>query len=171
MNTYFAIGKTDILNFAFVWSANSNKLQISRLLLNVNVIHPSDIIDMFPESKPGKDSRIDELMNKVSRFLAGEAVTLPIHFLDISQLSDFERKVLISLYENVPRGEVITYGQLASLSGYPRAARAVGSVMRKNPFPLFFPCHRVIRSDGTIGHFQPGPEIKRQLLDLEFTIR
>lgn len=81
-------------------------------------------------------------------------------------LSPFRRKVLATL-EKVPSGCVVSYGQLAELSGHPKAARAVGSVCHYNPFPLFIPCHRVISGDGTIGGFAFNKEIKKRLLDFE----
>jgi methylated-DNA-[protein]-cysteine S-methyltransferase len=56
---------------------------------------------------------------------------------------------------------------LAQLSGSPRAVRAVGTACATNPIPIVVPCHRVIRSDGTVGTYRGGPVAKRVLLDLE----
>ncbi|MBN2332514.1 MAG: MGMT family protein [Deltaproteobacteria bacterium] len=67
----------------------------------------------------------------------------------------------------VPRGTVITYGTLATMAGYPGAARAVGRVMAANPFPLFYPCHRVIRADGQVGQYGGGTVLKQSLLAKE----
>lgn len=68
-------------------------------------------------------------------------------------MSDFELKVW-ALLTQVPKGKVTTYGTLAKAAGNERAARAVGSAMRKNPFAPKVPCHRVVKSDGKIGGFQ-----------------
>ena len=120
---------------------------------------------------PPPGSRAAELLSLVKDFFQGKSVSLPPEVLDLSPLSDFELKVLRTLHRQVPRGKVVAYATLAAMSGSPRAARAVGGVMRKNLFPLFFPCHRVINSDGTIGGFMgekdvgcSGPALKKQLL-------
>ena len=68
-------------------------------------------------------------------------------FCGWQRFTPFETVVLDHL-SRVPAGKVISYGSLAERSGYPRAARAVGSLMARNPFPLFYPCHRVIRAAG-----------------------
>jgi methylated-DNA-[protein]-cysteine S-methyltransferase len=86
--------------------------------------------------------------------------------VDLSGLRLFQRKVLLALLQ-VRYGEVVSYGELAMLSGHPGAARAVGGAMRGNPLPIVIPCHRVLLSSGELGGFGGRPEIKRQLLELE----
>ena len=120
---------------------------------------------------PPPGSRAAELLQLIGDFALGKPVSLPPEALDLSTLSDFELKVLQTLHRKVPRGKVIAYAALAAMCGTPCGARAVGGVMRKNLFPLFFPCHRVIASDGAIGGFMgeqgtgcSGPALKRQLL-------
>lgn len=83
-------------------------------------------------------------------------------------LSDFAIKVHQELLK-VPLGAVVSYGELASLAGSPRAARAVGSVMAANPFPLVVPCHRVLKADGKVGQYSGahGGVTKTWLLDFE----
>ena len=78
----------------------------------------------------------------------------------------FAGRVLIAL-SRVPYGNVVSYGDLAARAGFPGAARAVGTVMAKNPLPLLIPCHRVIRADGRLGQFGGGVRLKKKLLDLE----
>jgi methylated-DNA-[protein]-cysteine S-methyltransferase len=78
----------------------------------------------------------------------------------------FSRQVLEQL-ARVPYGEVTTYGALAARAGAPRAARAVGTVMNRNPIPIVLPCHRVVGSTGSLVGYGGGLERKRQLLDLE----
>ena len=60
-----------------------------------------------------------------------------------------------------------TYQRIAGHLGHPRAARAVGTALAHNPFPIIVPCHRAIRSNGTLGGFQGGVEMKRALLEME----
>ena len=79
----------------------------------------------------------------------------------------FARRVLTVLADRVGRGQWISYSGLARLCGVPRGARAVGRVMGANPWPIVIPCHRVLRSDGGIGGFSSGIELKRYLLSLE----
>ncbi|MBU2603915.1 MAG: MGMT family protein [Actinobacteria bacterium] len=67
----------------------------------------------------------------------------------------------------VPPGAVVSYGELARLAGYPRAARAVGTVMATNPIAVVVPCHRVVRSDGSLGHYGFGDAWKPLLLSME----
>jgi O-6-methylguanine DNA methyltransferase len=85
---------------------------------------------------------------------------------DLRELTDFERSVLMKTLE-IPRGEVRTYAWVAREIGRPRAVRAVGSALRRNPVPILIPCHRVIRSDG-LGNYAGGsPERKRAILSFE----
>ena len=67
----------------------------------------------------------------------------------------------------VPYGELTTYGALAARAGRPRAARAVGMVMNRNPLPIVLPCHRVVGSTGSLVGYAGGLERKRALLELE----
>jgi O-6-methylguanine DNA methyltransferase len=86
---------------------------------------------------------------------------------DLRRLSDFEQDVLLKTLE-IPRGEVRTYAWVAREIGRPRAVRAVGTALGHNPLPLLIPCHRVLRSDGTIGEYSGGGrEVKRTILSYE----
>lgn len=78
----------------------------------------------------------------------------------------FQMKVWQALTE-IPYGETRTYGQIAALTGNPKASRAVGLANNRNPIALFIPCHRVIGSDGKLVGFGGGLDIKEYLLRLE----
>jgi len=80
--------------------------------------------------------------------------------------TDFQRRVW-EVTRSVPYGETRSYKWLAELAGSPRAYRAAASAMAKNPFPLVVPCHRIIASDGALGGFGGGLDLKRALLQLE----
>lgn len=71
----------------------------------------------------------------------------------------------------IPRGSTMTYAEVAQAIGKPRAARAVGNALNKNPFAPRVPCHRVIRSDGTLGGFASGTAAKRALLRREGVVQ
>ena len=87
--------------------------------------------------------------------------------LDLRGHTDFERDVWHKALE-IPRGEVRPYGWIAAEIGRPKAVRAVGTALGHNPIPLIVPCHRVVRSDGTIGQYSlGGPENKRTILEAE----
>jgi len=81
--------------------------------------------------------------------------------------SPFALKVLETLKSQVPFGETISYKDLAALAGSKGASRAVGTVMARNPLPILYPCHRVVRSDGGPGGYAYGIERKLGLLELE----
>jgi len=81
--------------------------------------------------------------------------------------NSFSIKALRTLLKLVPRGRVISYGRLAALCGSPGAARAVGGAMASNPFPILYPCHRVLGSDGSLTGFGGGLELKRRMLEME----
>jgi methylated-DNA-[protein]-cysteine S-methyltransferase len=122
---------------------------------------------------PGDDSVMDEpVPSEVERFfaelrdyLAGKAVgfSLPVN---LDRLSPFAKKVSREL-ARTRCGEVISYAELARRIGNPKAARAVGRVMARNPFPLVVPCHRVIGSNGSLTGFGGGLKLKARLLALE----
>ncbi len=101
----------------------------------------------------------------ISRRLAGDRrVRLP---LDLRGRTPFEVAVWQKALE-IPRGEVRPYGWIAAEIDRPRAVRAVGSALARNPLPLVVPCHRVVRSDGTIGQYSlGGPAAKRTILAAE----
>jgi methylated-DNA-[protein]-cysteine S-methyltransferase len=86
--------------------------------------------------------------------------------LDLRSRTGFSRDILERL-ARVPYGEVTTYGTLAKEAGKPQAARAVGTVMNRNPIPIVLPCHRVVGSTGSLVGYGGGLDRKRQLLDLE----
>jgi O-6-methylguanine DNA methyltransferase len=81
-------------------------------------------------------------------------------------LSEFERTVLLKVLQ-IPRGEVRPYAWVAREIGSPKAVRAVGSALGRNPVPLLIPCHRVVRSDGNAGEYIFGSEAKRAVLATE----
>lgn len=85
---------------------------------------------------------------------------------DLSALRPFERDVLEAT-ATIPRGQVRPYGWIAREIGNPKAVRAVGSALGRNPVPILIPCHRVVRSDGAAGQYIFGPEAKTRLLDAE----
>lgn len=84
----------------------------------------------------------------------------------MATLTDFEEKIFRAL-KKIPRGKITTYNALARAVGHPRAARAVGNVLNKNPNLIKCPCHRVVKSDGRVGGYARGEKEKIRLLRSE----
>ena len=124
-----------------------------------------------------KNPRIDknfnkDLQHKIQSFFEG----CPVDFwnvpVQINQFSQFTRNVLTAC-RSVTFAQTESYGQLAEKITRKNAARAVGSALSKNPLPLIIPCHRIIRSDGSISGFSApgGSKLKSKLIQHEFTIK
>lgn len=114
-------------------------------------------------------TEVDEaLYDTLLRWLEayGKGISYPLDFLPRQKTPRFTENVLKAL-SLVPFGKVISYSELASLAGSPKAVRAVGTVCRLNQYPLFIPCHRVISKSGSLGGFAFGASIKTTLLEFE----
>jgi methylated-DNA-[protein]-cysteine S-methyltransferase len=103
---------------------------------------------------------------QLEAYLEGDATALELPVDMRLVRSPFQRDVLDEL-RRVPRGDVTTYGRLAARIGRPRAVRATGTALGRNPVPIVVPCHRVLPSTGGVGNYGGGPERKRALLRLE----
>jgi O-6-methylguanine DNA methyltransferase len=98
-------------------------------------------------------------------YFAGRLMSFSVA-CDISELSPFTQNVLRAAAK-IPYGQVRSYKWLAGRLGKPKAARAVGNALARNPLPIILPCHRVVRGDGSIGPFVLGSGWKKRLLELE----
>jgi methylated-DNA-[protein]-cysteine S-methyltransferase len=109
-----------------------------------------------------------QLIDDLRSFAEGESVDFSNVPLDLGHLTPFARRV-VEACRRIRWGQVRTYGELAMICGTPGAARAVGSVMAKNRFPLIVPCHRVLAAGGALGGYSApdGLNMKRRLLAME----
>lgn len=107
--------------------------------------------------------RIQECLE---RYVRGERVEWPRVPLALHDKTPFQQRVYTTLRDTVHYGETISYGELAARAGSPKACRAIGTAMARNPWPVLVPCHRVLSSSG-LGGFSAGLDIKRLLLELE----
>ena len=108
----------------------------------------------------------DKIFDQIDKYLKGEVKEFDIFDkLEVTG-TDFQQGVWQELI-NIPYGETRTYKDLAKKINKPKALRAVGTAIGKNPFFIIIPCHRVIRSDGKMGGFAYGLDVKEKLLDLE----
>lgn len=108
---------------------------------------------------------VAELVSQLDRYFAGEPVTFTVP-LDPRVGTAFQRRVWDQL-RAIPYGQTWSYAEVAAEVGNPRGARAVGLANKKNRIAIVIPCHRVINSDGSIGGYDSGIEIKKKLLRLE----
>ena len=106
------------------------------------------------------------LVERFAAFFAGDDVHFGDIALDLSWATPFQHAVAACL-RSVPRGEVVSYGELAALAGHPGAPRAVGTFCAGNRFLLLLPCHRVVGAAGIGGYGSAGVTVKRRLLALE----
>ncbi|MGH2548086.1 MAG: methylated-DNA--[protein]-cysteine S-methyltransferase [Thermomicrobiales bacterium] len=111
---------------------------------------------------PGK---LDVIARELDEYFDGKRTSfdLPLDF----QLSSGFRRVVLSHLPQISYGQTASYAAVANLAGSPKAVRAVGTACATNPIPIIVPCHRVIRSDGSLGGYAGGPIAKETLLALE----
>jgi methylated-DNA-[protein]-cysteine S-methyltransferase len=110
--------------------------------------------------------RLDEARRELDEYFEGQRdhFELPLDW----QLSrGFRKTVLERLYADVEYGRTVSYLELATMVGNPKASRAVGTAMATNPIPIVVPCHRVLRTGGNLGGYGGGLPVKKQLLALE----
>ena len=158
------VGKDKI---GLVWSESEGKPKIHKIYLpdpDRNIVDRlmTDYPDLIKKQRLIPNG-IDE---KIAGLYEGKALKFDLSCLNWSGLSDFSVEVLKQAFK-IPRGKVLTYAGLAAKAGSPGAARAAGSVMANNPFPIVIPCHRIIRAGGSIGQFGGGVRMKKELLEKE----
>lgn len=107
-------------------------------------------------------------VSELESYFRGERLSWEYGEVDLSsrELTRFGLRTIEALMD-VPAGSTVSYGTLAEMAGFPRAARAVGSVMASNGIPIVIPCHRVIRSDGSLGRYGNDSTWKERLLKHE----
>ena len=108
---------------------------------------------------------VDEAKRELDDYFEGRRTAFELP-LDLELVAPFHREVLAEL-ARVPYGETTTYGTLAAQAGRPAAARAVGTVMNRNPIPIVLPCHRVVGANGKLVGYAGGLHVKEALLRLE----
>lgn len=149
---------------ALVWEPEGDAPRVVRVLIPKPALPAAaQARGLYPEAEAGSCAWIDGLARDIRAFLEGEDIRFTLAAADLSSCPPFQRAVLRAEH-GVPRGKVTTYGALAAHLGSPGASRAVGNALADNPFPIIVPCHRAVRSDGSLGGFQGGLAMKRALL-------
>jgi methylated-DNA-[protein]-cysteine S-methyltransferase len=166
-NTFYKAFPTAFKSVAIVWAEVGEHEKIKRILLSNERVSATELVDqIYPQSKIGSCLQIDEIADKINRFLNGEDIDFSLDIVDLDLIKPFQKSVLIAEH-SIPRGWISTYQRLANHIGNPKGARAVGTALKNNHFPIIIPCHRAIKSDGSIGGFQGGMKMKRALLEME----
>lgn len=147
---------------SILFTVNLGQFGISQIDFRMAVPRLSKL-KSYSEQKP---PLVKQLQHSMASYFKGGRVSFSSIPLDMSQASNFDRKVW-NKTRKIPQGKLVTYEKLAELSGSRKAYRAVGNAMNKNPFPILIPCHRVIRKDGGLGGYSKGLRLKKMLLSLE----
>lgn len=125
----------------------------------------ADLADTVSPRLLHAPARLDEVSRQLEEYFSGDRHQFDVP-LDWRLSKGFRRNALTHLPE-IHYGHTASYAEVALASGSPRAVRAVGTACATNPLPLVVPCHRVVRSDGSMGQYAGGAEAKHFLLDLE----
>jgi len=153
---------------AVCWRSAEKAVKIVRVVLPMKKDAAVKLLQAeFPEVRRGSHRLITQTEKKLAALIRGKAVSFDLRLIDWWDICGPFQKRVLQAEAQVPRGRVTTYGRLAERIGVPGAARAVGHALALNPFPLIIPCHRAVRSDGSLGGFQGGLAMKRRLLELE----
>jgi methylated-DNA-[protein]-cysteine S-methyltransferase len=113
--------------------------------------------------------RMDEIRRELDQYFRGDRQSFEVP-VDFRLTRGFTQKIL-RITARIPFGSLLTYGQVATKAGSPRAYRAAGNALGSNPIPIVVPCHRVVHADGGLGGYTGGIERKQFLLRLEGALR
>jgi len=164
---YYEIIKVGKENIGLVWQLVSDKPQMEYIYLP-RPVEPfiNGIIKDFPKVEKAARKMPGDITRLIADIYNGKKVNFDHSLLNLAKLTKFSAHVLQQTCK-IPKGKVDTYSGLAAKIGSPGAARAVGTALANNPFPLVIPCHRVVRADGSLGGFGGGIQMKKELLNKE----
>lgn len=147
-----------------VWRFQGCKVLIENIFLPCSAGQlTAKIKKAYPEIDKARQKIPGGIARQIAKIYEGEEANIDLSLLNWEKLSAFSRKVFKATCK-IPRGKVATYSGLAAKAGSSHAARAVGTALANNPFPLVIPCHRVVRTDGSLGGFGGGIRMKQELL-------
>lgn len=160
---YYKIFNTKYGNILILWKLKANIPKIYRIYLDKE---KPVINNLLINNKELSCNMIDETIKNINLYFSGKNITFKLDIIDLDICPDFQRKVILTEY-NVPRGYISTYKKISTYLHNPNGCRAVGNALAKNPFPIIIPCHRAVKSDGTLGGYQGGIQMKHELLKME----
>ena len=117
-------------------------------------------IEKTCQAKAGAHPESLKIVGTIEKYFKGTTIKPPWEFMDMAGLTPLQKSVLKATTD-IPYGSVRSYKQIAEAIHRPRAYRFVGSALAKNPFPILIPCHRVIRSDSSLGQFGDGTDLNK----------
>jgi methylated-DNA-[protein]-cysteine S-methyltransferase len=163
----YCLRETPFGPVALIWRLCGRQPKIEKILISKSGA-PADqrVKETFPGSLSCSCPEVNLVADRIAAFLKGNDICFSLKSVRLSLCSEFQQKVLLAEY-GIPRGRVSTYQRIAKHLGNAHGARAVGTALANNPFPIVIPCHRAIRSDGTLGGYQGGLKMKRVLLEME----
>ena len=163
----YCFRKTPFGPVAVLWSVYRGQPKILRVLLSKSGGSAKQLVKTsFPDFICSSCAEVDVVADQIVAFLTGDDIRFSLDIARLDLCSKFQQKVLRAEH-GIPRGRLSTYQRIARYLGNDNGARAVGTALANNPFPIIIPCHRAIRSDGTLGGYQGGLEMKRALLEME----
>ena len=166
-SSFYMLSPSTFGTLGLVWQEAEKGPSVQRVFLPSVRTPVEEVVQAtFAGAHPSSCPPIVELVERIQHFLAGEAVDFELELIALERCSEFQARVLVAEHE-IPRGWVSTYGRIARRLGGSGGARAVGRALARNPFPIIIPCHRAIRSNGELGGYQGGLEMKRALLEFE----
>ena len=108
-----------------------------------------------------------DLVRRLERYFSGAGpLPAPGDLVEVAGTTELQLAIY-RIVARIPAGTTMTYGEVAAAAGRPKAARAVGTAMARNPYPPLIPCHRVVAADGGLGGYAGGLDMKRALLAME----
>jgi methylated-DNA-[protein]-cysteine S-methyltransferase len=159
---YYSSFDSQILKKVFVASTERGVCMVDFLTSE------RDFLKRLKKKFPGEIVKSDrenrDVLNQLNRFLKGDLKRFDCKLY--LEGSSFQKKVWSALAK-IPYGQTRSYKEIAQAIGHPKAFRAVGNANGQNSIPLIIPCHRVIESNGGLGGFGHGIEVKKRLLDFE----
>ena len=166
-SVFYTSTATRLGNVGIVWRRRDGSPAAVRIFLPDEDEKTHDLIQRsFPGVVRQSHRAIEQLRRSIRSLAVGQKVAVSENSLDMLSCGQFQRRVL-SQVMGIPKGKVSTYARIAEKSGASKGARAVGNALAMNPYPLIIPCHRVIRSDGSLGGFGGGLKMKKELLLME----
>jgi methylated-DNA-[protein]-cysteine S-methyltransferase len=123
------------------------------------------LLDAFDDRPVFRSDALDDVRRELDRYFAGKSLTFDVP-VDLSVVHGFSRKVLDAARRIRP-GHVLSYSEIAAKAGNARASRAAGNALHDNPVAIVVPCHRIVRSDGSLGGYGGGLPVKEWLLHHE----
>ena len=164
---FYCLRQTPLAAVAVLWAVHRDRPRIVRTIIYRPATPLAAMIKSdLRNSQAAGCPEIDRVAEQMAAFLHGAPVRFSLDNVLLERCSDFQQQVLRAEH-GIPRGKVSTYQLIAAYIGKPKAARAVGTALATNPFPLIIPCHRAVRTNRTLGGYQGGLKMKRALLAME----